>query len=230
MLKNSSGGSVAGATVVITIVEDIVPDSTESYSFQVNCFSPAQTSGAEPFVWQQYGYRIAANELFFWVNDFRQQDLPGSPLINWDSRSMPNNTGVVPLSNNVLPAGWQLTTRLATDSAGAVTGFSFSVAQPNGFVLNSPAMTLQGIRSFIVPGNLAPINNFQVIMVGENGGHTTDFSAGQGLFQCFAGNSLTATASADESGEGSNVSYSPLPASYPNGEFYQQFGIGIVPA
>ena len=228
--KNSNGGFVNGATVIITVVEDIIPDSTGNYSFQVNCFGPKQASGAAPFVWQQYGYRIAANELFFWVNDFRQQDLPGSPYINWDSRSMPNNTGVVAVSNNVLPAGWQLTTRITTDSAGTVTGFSFSVAQPNGAVLNSPAMTLEGIRSFVTSANLAPINNFQVIMVGENGGRTTDFSSGQGIFLCFAGESITATAFSDESGEGSNVVYSPLPASYPNGEFYQQFGIGLVPA
>ncbi len=56
---------------------------------------------------------------------------------------------------------------------------------------------------------------------------SAEISAGQGLFLCQAGESLTASASADESGEGSNVGYSALPASYPNGEFYQQFGIGL---
>jgi hypothetical protein len=230
LLADSKGAALTGTTVTIIIAEDIVPDSTGNYSFQINCNSPSQTSGAEPFVWQQYGFRIAANELFFWVNDFRQQDLPGSPLINWDSRSLPNNTGVVPLPNNRLPRGWQLTTTLATDHGGNVTGFAFSVAQPNGTVLNSPALTLQGIRPTVVPGNLASILNYQAILVGENGGATTDFSAGQGIFLCYANHNLVATASQDESGEGSNVSYSPLPASYPNGEFYQQFGIGIVPA
>jgi hypothetical protein len=230
LLADSKGAALTGTTVTIIVAEDIVPDNTGNYSFQINCHSPSQASGAEPFVWQQYGYRIAANELFFWVNDFRQQDLPGSPLINWDSRSLPNNTGVVPLPNNRLPRGWQLTTTLATGPGGNVTGFAFSVAQPNGTVLNSPALTLQGIRPVVVPSNLASILNYQAILVGENGGATTDFSAGQGIFLCYANNSLSGTASQDESGEGSNVSYSPLAASYPNGEFYQEFGIGIVPA
>jgi len=231
LLADSKGAALTGTTVTIIVAEDIVPNNTGTYSFQINCNSPSQASGAAPFVAQQYGFRIAANELFFWVNDFRQQDIPPeSPLINWDSRSLPNNTGVVALSNNRLPRGWQLTTTLATDHGGKVTGFAFSVAQPNGAVLNSPALTLQGIRPVVVAGNLASILNCQVILVGENGGATTDFSAGQGIFLCYASSNLSATASKLESLEGSNVSYSPLPASYPNGEFYQQFGIGLVPA
>jgi len=230
LLADSKGAALTGTTVTIIVAEDIVPDNTGNYSFQINCNSPAQASGAAPFVWQQYGFRIAASQLFFWVNNFRKQDLPGSPLVNWDSRSLANNAGVVALPNNRLPRGWQLTTTLATDHGGNVTGFAFSVAQPNGAVLNSPALPLQGIRPIVVAGNLASILNYQVILVGENGGATTDFSAGQGIFLCYASNSLLATASRDESGEGSNVNYSPLPASYPNGEFYQQFGIAIVPA
>ena len=231
LLAESKSADLTGTTVTIIVVDDIVPDSAESYSFQINCNGPASTaSGATaPFVWQQYGFRIATNEVFFWVNDFRPQDLPGSPFINWDSRGMPNNTGVVPTPNNVLPSGWQLTTRLATDSNGHVTGFSFSVAQPNGTVLNSPAMSLQNLNnSGVVSGNLAPILNYQVILVGENGAKTTDFSAGEGIFLCQAGGALSASVSQDESGEGSNINYSTLPASYPNGEFFQFFGVPSV--
>jgi hypothetical protein len=226
-LADSKGATLTGVAITIIVVEDIVPDNTGTYSFQFNCKSPKQNSGANPFVWQQYGYRIAANELFFWVNNFRQQDLPGSPVLNWDSRVL-GTQGVVPLPNNRLPKGWTLTTTLATDHSGNVTGFAFSIAQPGGTVLNSGPLTLQGIRPIITSANLAPILNYQAILVGENGGHTTDFSAGRGIFLCTETNSLTASASQDESGEGSNLSYSPLPASYPNGEFYQLFGIGAV--
>ena len=227
LLADSKGVALTGTTVTIIVVEDIVPDNTGDYSFQINCNSPAQPSGANPFVWQQFGFRIAANQLFFWVNCFRQQDLPGSPLINWDSRPPRMSNGVVSLPNNRLPSGWQLTTTLATDGHGNVTGFAFSIAQPDGAVLNSGTLTLQSLNPSVVPGNLASILNCQAILVGENGGNTTDFSAGQGIFLYFATNSLTASVSQDESGEGSNVSYSSLPASYPNGEFYQPFGIGL---
>jgi tectonin-like protein len=230
LLADSDGGAVTGTTVTITVVEDIVPDNVEAYSFQINCNSPSQPSGAAPFVWQQYGFAIAANELFFWVNCYRQQDLPGSPHIQWDSRPprMPNNTGVVSLANNTLPKGWQLTTTLVTDANSNVTGFTFSIAQPGGTVLNSPTVMLTSLNtSSDVSGNLAPILNFQAILVGENGGHTTDFEAGgSGIFLCYATKSLTATASEDESGEGSNVGYSSLPASYPGGEFYQFVSVG----
>ena len=51
------------------------------------------------------------------------------------------------LSNNRLPAGWQLTTTLVTDNSSKVTGFAFSIAQPNGTVLNSPTVTLGSLDS-----------------------------------------------------------------------------------
>jgi hypothetical protein len=237
LFADSEGAGIAGTTITIIVAEDIVPDNTETYSFQFNCNSPAQPSGSEPFVWQQFGFRIAhpggssAWELFFWVNCFRQQDLaPGTAFIDWDSRLMPDNTGVVPLPNNRLPKGWQLTTTLTTDSSNRVNGFAFSVAQPDGTFLNAGPLTLQHLPNYnasVASANLAPILNFQPILVGENAAATTDFSAGQGIFLCYENNNLTASASQDESGENSNVSYLSLPASYPNGEFYQAFGIGL---
>jgi hypothetical protein len=234
MLADSKGAVLKGTTVTITVVEDIVPDNAGHYSFQINCWSPPQTAPAVPFVWQQYGFRIAANQLFFWVNDFQQQGLPASDLLNWDSRSMPNNTGVVTLPNNTnsLPSGWQLTTTLATDpNSGNVTGFTFSVAQPNGTVLNSGPQKLLGLTSKVVAGNLAPILNMQVILVAENphdNGPADSFSAGKGILLCYADNDLSAVVHQAESGENSNVKYSPLPASYPNGEFFQFFGASSI--
>jgi hypothetical protein len=227
LLSDSKGAALSGTTVTIIVVEDIVPDSAEAYSFQVNCNSPAQASGAAAYVWQQYGFAIAANELFFWLNCYRQQDLPASPHLQWDSRPprMPNNAGVVPLTNNRVPKGWQLTVSLVTDHSGNVTGFAFSIAQADGTVLNSPTLTLTDLNTTVVSGNLASILNCQALLVGENGGRTTDFSAGQGIFLSAETNNLTASVSQDETGEGSNLSYSSLPASYPNGEFYQFFGV-----
>ncbi len=229
-----TGKSLTGTTVTILVAEDIRPNSTgsggyENYSFQLNCWSPSDNNR---FVWQQYGFRMAANLLFFWVNDFRKVDLPGSPVINWDSRS----TGdTVALNNNVLPAGWQLTTTLITDSAtGNVTGFAFSVTG-NGRTLLSPSpFTLTGLKG--TPASYeSPINAFVPVLVGENGGADTTFSAGQAIFLCYATNNLkvSGTEPTDEAigggtGEDSNISYSALPQSYPNGEFYQMLGAGTV--
>ena len=231
LLADPKGAALTGTTVTMTVVDDIVSDNNGNYSLQINCYGPAQPSGAQGFGWQQYGFRMAANELFFWVNTFQQDSSNAKQFINWDSRSMPSNTGVLPLPNNRLPSGWQLTTTLATDkNSGNVTGFAFSVAQPGGPGLNVPVQTLQSIYPALVPGNLLPVLNMQAVLLAENPvsnppNDSINFSAGKGIFLCHADNNLIATASQDESGEQSNVQYSPLPASYPNGEFFQFFGV-----
>ena len=230
LFADSGGANLSGTSIQITIAEDIVPDSTDNYSFQINCNGAAQPSGAAPFVWQQFGFRIASGQIFAWVNCFRQQDLPGSPMINWDSRPprMPGSSGVVSLPSNRLRRGSQLTTTFTTDHSGNVTGFAFGIALPGEAVLDSPTLTLLSLNSSVKASNLAPVLNFQVILVGENGGATTDFSAGEGVFLCSETNNLVASSSQIEAAEGSDVNYAALPASYPNGEFYQFFGISEV--
>jgi hypothetical protein len=232
LLADSKGAALTGTTVTIIVADDIVPDNAGAYSFQINCRGPAPPSGAQTFGWQQYGFRIARSQLFFWVNTFQQDTSSSQQFINWDSRSLPNDTGVLGLVNNRLPKGLQLTTTLETDHNSNVTGFAFSIANAGRTVLESPARTLLSIDPSVVPGNLSSILNLQVILVAENkfddgSADTVNFSAGKGIFHCFASNNLTASVSQDESAEGSNISYSSLPASYPNGEFYQPFGIGL---
>jgi hypothetical protein len=237
-LADSNSAAMTGTTLTILVTEDVVPDNGEDYGFQFNCDSPAQPSGANPLVWQQYIFVATQNELCFLVNCWRQQDLLAGPLFQWDSRPKPSNTvynGVVPLpfTDNRLPKGWQLSMTLLTDNDKNVTGFTFSIAQPNGTVLNSPAITLLSLNPNATSANLAPIQNCTALLITNNGGTTTDFSAGQGVFVCSETANLTASLSAGASGvttgENSNVMYSSLPASYPDGEFYQLFGIGLVP-
>ena len=78
-----------------------------------------------------------------------------------------------------------------------------------------------------------PILNFQVILVAENKtddgtSDSVNFSAAQGIFLCYETNNLTASAAQPESGEQSNIELSRLPASYPNGEFYQLLDWALV--
>jgi hypothetical protein len=234
LLADSKGATLTGTTVTIIVVDDIVPDNAGAYSFQINCNGPAQPSGAQTFGWQQYGFRIARSQLFFWVNTFQNDTTNGKQFIDWDSRPprLPANKGVVPLANNRLPSGSQLTTTLANDGDGKVTGVTFSVALPDGTAVNSGLVTLLSLPP-AVPGNLLSILNLQVILVAENihdngTSDTINFSGGKGIFHCYETNNLTATVSQRESEEGSNVKYSSLPASYPNGEFYQFFGVPSV--
>ena len=166
------------------------------------------------------------------INCFRQQDLPASPSLNWDSRPprMPQGQGTLPLKNNRLPKGSQLTMSIATNSSGEVDGFSFSMSVPGAGSINSPVIKLQTISSQVTSANLAPIANFQAILVANNpsGDPPNDsvtFSSAQGIFLYYENNNLVATAASTESGESSNTVYGSLPASYPNGEFYQTFGL-----
>jgi hypothetical protein len=233
---------LTGTTVTIIVVDDIIPDSPDSagaspgnYSFQINCNDPSPAPQPYSFVTQQFGFRIAAQQLFFWVNCFRQEDPGNNPFINWDSRSL-GTSGWAALSNNRLPRGWQLTTTLSTDQ-GNITGFAFTVAKPDGtVVLKSPSLALESIKNNnkVVQGNLAPHLCFQVVMVGENKGETCNFSGAEGIFLCYADNNLSANQSPPSNSntgatvEQSDVQYASLPASYPNGEFYQPFGVGTI--
>jgi hypothetical protein len=253
LMADNNGAAVTGATVTIMVLEDIVVNNKilnnaptagpVSYAFQVNCYSPgfynsqvqaAKTS--EAFVWQQFiisfipqtapatGFEICVR-----LNCFRMQDYDAkSQYINWDTR-VSGAAGVVVLPNNsnVLPKGWQITLRL-TNTNDNLSGFNYSVAQPNGTVFNSPQYSLtslQGEPNPVVTGTLAPILNYQASLIGLLNHEIVDFLGGQGIFLYYADKSLTATAPADETGEQStDVTYSALPASYPNGEFYQTFG------
>ena len=89
LLADSKEAALTGTTVTMTIVDDIVPNSTESYSLQVNCNGPAQASGSQPFVWQQFGFAVQSNQLYFWINCYRVQDEPASGLLYWDPGRSP---------------------------------------------------------------------------------------------------------------------------------------------
>jgi hypothetical protein len=237
-MADSKGANVIGATVTITVTADIAPKNDLPWSFQINCNSPTQLSGANPFVWQQFMFAVVTDPtgslICVRLNCFRQQDLPASPYLNWDSRAprLPQGQGSLPLKNNRLPAGSQLTMSLVTNGSGAVDGFSFSMSVPGAGSINSPVITLQSTVSQVTAKNLAPISNFQAILVANNpsGDGPQDavtFSSAQGIFLYYENNNLTATAASDESGESSNIEYGALPASYPNGEFYQVFGLNL---
>jgi len=61
-----------------------------------------------------------------------------------------------------------------------------------------------------------------------------DRSAGKGILLCYANNNLSAKGAIPSPAfdintvEKSDVGYASLPVSYPNGEFYQPFGVGTV--
>jgi hypothetical protein len=224
-LVDSGGGSkhLTSAGVIVLVAEDLVPSSNENYSFQMNC-------GSSSDLQQQYGFRIANNVFFFWVNVFRDIS---QTIIEWDSTKPPYQY-TWPLPNNILPKGWQFTVNLATEpNKGNVTGVSFTLANnDNVTLLTTPTLGLttltSGATPIITADDESSIDSFTSVLVGENAGETTKFASGQGIFCCYATNNLIASNAVPfVTKEQSNISYSSLPKSYPNGEFYQLFGIGL---
>jgi hypothetical protein len=235
-----TGKHLANPSVTLLVAADIVPSSTQTggttqyqnYSLQMNCWTPSPPPAPSTvYAVQQFGFRVASNLLFFWVNAFDSKNVT---LINWDSRYPPKSSW--PLINNTLPQGWQITVSLATDAtSGHVTGVSFTVVDNhNAPLIATPTLALTSLisSSGSVPsaGNEAKIDSFMPVLVGENASATTNFASGRGVFLVAAANNLAAsnTATAHDSGldtqENSNVTYESLPASYPNGEFFQFFG------
>jgi hypothetical protein len=134
------------------------------------------------------------------------------------------------LQGNKLAAGYQLTITLENDSKGNVTGFTFKVVDNYGVTQATWKRTLLSFSyPFFTSADLAPINAFQLVLVGPYGGLSTLLTSGQGTFTLFATNNLTASNSVPAgdlvagTGEDANSLYTPLPISYPNGEFWQLF-------
>jgi hypothetical protein len=229
VLSDSKGADLTGLTVAITITEDLVShvrtDGTYRYGFQINCHSAKDSAHPEKFVWQQFFFDVDTDtsgqnaQLSWWVNGFLPND-PGTDPTLGSPR-----TRLAGLASSRLLKGSQLTMTLTTDSHNNnVTGVTFSFTPPNGPAVSSGLLNLTSLSTKVTSANLAPIVDVQAILSGEFNGQQTVFSSAQGIFLYVATNSLVAGAGQGESAEGSNVKYSALPASYPNGEFFQFFG------
>ena len=125
---------------------------------------------------------------------------------------------------------------LQNDTKGNVTGANFTVVDNNGVTKANVTKTLLG---FNAPGftasDLAPINGFELNLVGPDGGAAATLTSGQGVFHFGSTNKLTCL-NAEPSGdlgigtaETANSAYTPLPASFPNGDFWQLFGTSTTP-
>jgi hypothetical protein len=155
--------------------------------------------------------------------------------INLGYRSL-GTSGWAALSNNRLPSGWQLTTTLTT-AQGNITGFAFTVTKPDGYVCYQIAIADAADHQEQQHSRAGQPRAASLLPDGHGRGkqqRDMQLLGGQGIFLCYADNNLSANQSFPShcataiTLEKSNVAYATLPATYPNGEFYQPFGVGTI--
>jgi hypothetical protein len=211
---------IIDVSVRIQVTENFV--SSNGFGFQLNCYSPSPKG--DSCAWQQYSFVVSSNTLYAVINNWpvdwyvngNYVDL----ILEWVS--------LVSLGSNELAAGWVLTVTLQNDSSGNVTGANFLVVDATGATKANVTKTLLGFNAAgFTAADLAPINGFELNLVGPSGGNSTTLTSGKGVIHYGASHALTCL-NTEPSGdlgigtaETANSFYSTLPASYPNGDFWQ---------
>jgi hypothetical protein len=224
VIANPSCEKLTFVEVVIDITEDLVSrpstvsPSCDGFAFQINANSPPSSTA---FVWQQFifglddGTHINGGA----INNWTQADFASG--VAWGPGPVNLATLATPYT---IPAGYKLVLILGTTN-GNVTGANWTIVDQYG-----TSHSTNVLLSELSPpaGALAPINAFQVNLVGPGDGCLATFSSGAGTISYYTSESVSAESSipgcdADETtGEQSNVTYGGLPE-YPYGSLVQSF-------
>ena len=218
----SSNKNLTSVTATIIVTEDIV--SSNGFSFQLNCYCPSPKG--DSCAWQQYTFAVVSNTLYAVVNNWPVDWDVSGKLVDLILEWIPLHS----LGSNTLPAGYQLSMTLQNDSAGNITGFSATVVDASGATVANISKTLVSLGySGFTSADEAPINGFELDLVGPDSSQNASLTSGQGIFHFAATNNLTAL-NVEPSGdlgigtaETANSFYGSLPANYPNGDFWQIF-------
>jgi hypothetical protein len=213
----SNCNPMADVAVTVEVTQDIVytghgkpmkgSDSVSGFSFQLNCFSPAQFKD----VAQQYVIGYDGSSLYWQVNNWKLD--PKNPK-QFDVLILEGGdlTGV---GGHKLPAGWQLLISLDNDGNGNITGATFSVVDPKG---NNPGKHSTSIGK----SKQAPIMGFEMVLVGPGNSESVTFSSGAGIFQYLASSLLNVSvdlpvcAEPSMTQETANTLYGPMSADASN--------------
>lgn len=180
--------NILGAYVVVQIGQDL--NSTTGFTIQLNADSPA---GTEPDAAQQYGFSITGNSIQGFINNWTN----ATTAIACDSVDLCST----PI-NNGLPAGYALGLYLATDAGGNVTGATYQVYDNNGnqlanqfFAVDQAGCNCSLPQGFTCTGfqagDLSPMTNFTVVIVGPGNGSAATFSSGAGVILYGSNGELT---------------------------------------
>jgi hypothetical protein len=203
--------------------------STVGFSFQLNCYSPKGYTCA----WQQYvmGFWQNSSGGFNVVYGIDNWPVSGPNIINNGSPTLAT------LPTAVLPTGYTVTIGWGNEESGSgsswnpnVTGAFFILTDNNGNQIGRASQTLTSL-SGVSSSDLAPINAFELNVVGPINGESAVLSSGAGYINyvilqpklSVTATELSCTESTYITCETANSFYGPLPESNPNLTFKQSF-------
>jgi hypothetical protein len=203
-------------SISICTSEDIVGNI--GFGFQLNAYSPQhETCG-----WQQYVIAVInAAELTGAVDNWPSDPLSAPNIIN-------DFFALAPLgSPNILPAGTQLTIKLANDANGNVTGATYTVVDRENV---TQAETTVSLLQIAPAADIAPIIAVELNLVGPDNGQSAVLSSGAGTITYSASEPLIVSDSLPANVETPNVItaetansfYGTLPAG-PDSQLTQSF-------
>jgi len=199
----------------VNIDEDFI-SSANAWSMQLNAYSKA---GASTGVQQYVVYTS-----------------PGSTQLvaridNWSdsiTEILRLDVNLANLPSTTLPAGYAIKIALNNDSAGNVTGATYTVTDNHGHTLGNKTINIVGqtLRNgqTATAANLAPINAFQYNIGGDYGGSRANLTSGAGTIDYQASKTMnvlnTAPYYIDDptagTVENANLVFGPLPATSNN--------------
>jgi hypothetical protein len=214
---------IQGASVTVTITQDIV--ATSGFDFQFNAMGLVTNA----ISWQQYVLAFdQTGNLYALVNNW---EVPNQVFNKWVYLvAMPQR----PDDTYYVPTGYEFTISLSSDAHDNITGAAYVVTDNVGTVLVSYNLSLDQINQAdggpYASGDIGPIGNITLDIVGFANGKSTVFTSGAGNIVYHADSSLSVSVSNDESccysvrtAETSNSMYGSLPVSTPIGDWVQGF-------
>jgi hypothetical protein len=210
--------NVVGLTASLYVTQDMVAYVTPSdtpnggFSMQLNANPPT----GYPVTWMQYGIIVQSGQASAFID-------------YWDSAGIDNyaHPVILKLPSDTIAPGWILSITPTNDINGNVNGINYSVTN------NAGQTTTTFMPAPVVPNTttpvLAPIQSFQVDVVGTWQYADSTFSSGEGYltYQVSSGElsvpaNLCSNGQATGTGEESNIYYGPMSPSV-NGTVTQAF-------
>lgn len=224
------GNNLRDVSVTINFDSDF-RSSANGFGFQLNCYSEEDTGIITN--WQQYLIYVApgSNQLVSMIDNWGGSAAdPSNPY--WQVVNYQQAFATLP-SNDLIPAGYQLTIALNYDSNDNVTGATYTVTDNTGSVqaitnsvVGQPLVSSSGTAT---ASDLAPVVSFTFNIGGFLNSTTAALTSGVGTVTYSSSSPLTPTPTEpmftifdDGTAENANLIFTPLPRA-PSSSITQSF-------